>query len=81
MGGLVKKNVRRKEGNLGKMDRWLVVFGKYDPTLIVRTCEYVDPENVMNVTPTIVTQAVHKFSLHYERGVPSAVCGYSNLRR
>lgn len=63
------------------MDRWLVVFGKYDPTLIVRTCEYVDPENVMNVTPTIVTQAVHKFSLHYERGVPSAVCGYSNLRR
>lgn len=60
------------------MDRWLVALGKYNPTLIVQTSEYVDPENGMEVTPPV---ADHTFSLHYERGVSSALCGYSNLRR
>lgn len=54
------------------MDRWLVALGKYNPTLIVQTSEYVDPENVMEVTPPVAD---------YERGVCSALYGYSNIRR
>lgn len=33
------------------MDWWLVVLNKYDLTLSVQTCEYVDPEKTMDVTP------------------------------